>query len=560
MSCSVYDTAWVANVTKVVAGSTRYLFPSSFFTVLDAQHSDGSWSGHFESSATTIGSSGLLTARQLSDSILSTMSGLHMLILHHKAPLQLVESRLPAPDTSTRIRRAVSTLESMLSSWSVDSCDAVGFELLLPAMLDVLSAHGYDFDFPDKDRLFVLRAVKLEKFNPAIIYARGLSTVLHSLEAFHMWSSDQLDIAKLKPHMVSGSMMASPSATASYMMKTSDWDEQAENYLQIVVKYGMGKGNGSVPSAYPTTNFEILWVLSAVLEYCVCDPISESGNVNALLKIVNNGTNDAQGLVGFARDIEPDLDDSAKYSIIMSLSGALGNSNVIAEAFNATGWLKTYNGERNPSVSANCNALIALLLDRNEFSEKAMTIKKIVKFVVEHWTATNGAISDKWNLSPYYPVMLISKALSDLVVIWSLGKGSLSYIPTEWMETQVAHLLMMTLNHLLASQSRDGSWGSLGPYEETAYSVLSLISLAQLPIPVALRQNLERAMNDGRKYLQHHSGAPVEHLWVEKISYGSPLLRQAYGLAACCAPYCTTSKIHTTTTSHAIGHAFRNYE
>jgi hypothetical protein len=55
-------------------------------------------------------------------------------------------------------------------------------------------------------------------------------------------------------------MMASPSATAAYLMKCEEWDDSAEAYLRLAVECGEGRGTGAVPSAWPSTNFELLWV------------------------------------------------------------------------------------------------------------------------------------------------------------------------------------------------------------------------------------------------------------------------------------------------------------
>lgn len=54
--------------------------------------------------------------------------------------------------------------------------------------------------------------------------------------------------------------MASPASTAAYLMNATPWDEEAEMYLRKAVKDGPGKGNGAVPSAFPTPIFEISWV------------------------------------------------------------------------------------------------------------------------------------------------------------------------------------------------------------------------------------------------------------------------------------------------------------
>lgn len=94
--------------------------------------------------------------------------------------------------------------------------------------------------------------------------------------------------------------------------------------------------------------------------------------------------------------IEPDLDDSAKASIILSLSGKLGFSKDIVRSFDAPKCLKTYRIERDPSISANCNALLSIILDKNDYPSKGTTIEKIVNFIYDSWMDTEGSIKDKW--------------------------------------------------------------------------------------------------------------------------------------------------------------------
>lgn len=43
MSVAIYDTAWVAMISKRVDCNTVWLFPPSFRYVLDQQQKDGSW-------------------------------------------------------------------------------------------------------------------------------------------------------------------------------------------------------------------------------------------------------------------------------------------------------------------------------------------------------------------------------------------------------------------------------------------------------------------------------------------------------------------------------------
>lgn len=54
--------------------------------------------------------------------------------------------------------------------------------------------------------------------------------------------------------------MASPSATAVYLIESSTWDDEAEAYLRTVFEHGAGQGDGGFPSAFPSEMFELSWV------------------------------------------------------------------------------------------------------------------------------------------------------------------------------------------------------------------------------------------------------------------------------------------------------------
>ena len=245
MTCSVYDTAWVACVSKTVSGSMQWLFPSSFSFILHSQQSDGGWSAHPNGDD-----------KNDFDEILSTMASLFCLTQHSKNPLQL--RCLDGEDISTRIQKAVVHLSELLQNWRVGDCRAVGFEVLAPSLLDLLQEEGVHLEFPDKELLFKIRNRKLAKVQPGTLYTTTPSTLLHSLEAFHGHKDFSFD--RISHHKVGGSIMASPSATASYLIRSTKWDDEAEAYLRLAISNGDGKGSGGVPSAYPSTNFELTWV------------------------------------------------------------------------------------------------------------------------------------------------------------------------------------------------------------------------------------------------------------------------------------------------------------
>lgn len=101
-----------------------------------------------------------------------------------------------------------------------------------------------------------------------------------------------------------------------------------------------------------------------------------------------------------APGIEPDLDDSAKTSIILSLLGRSGFASQIVEHFDSLHCLKTYKSERNPSVSANCNALLSVLLDSDSARPQYAAIQKMIQFICEKWRNASGSLDDKWVQSP----------------------------------------------------------------------------------------------------------------------------------------------------------------
>jgi hypothetical protein len=84
----------------------------------------------------------------------------------------------------------------------------------------------------------------------------------------------------------------------------------------------------------------------------------------------------------------------------------------------------------------------------------------------------------------------------------------------------------------MATQRPDGAWGSLGPFEETAYAVLTLVSLLSLPLPASLSRKAILAIETGRAFLLTRGDAHCEFLWIEKITYGSKHLMDTYVLTA----------------------------
>ena len=240
MSVAAYDTAWVAMVTKVIDGQKHWLFPDCFEYILSTQSEEGGW---------TIGYGAQI------DGILNTAGPLLALKRHHKEPLQLKHD---PQDLAKRIEKATSSLRSQLAAWDVSTTEHVGFEIIVPAMLDQLATADPSlvFEFGSKKLLMKINNAKMSRFRPEFLYGPRRFTALHSLESF----IGILDFDKVKHHRVHGSMLGSPSSTAAYMMHSSEWDDESEEFIRHVIKYAAGRGSGAVPSAFPSTHFEITWV------------------------------------------------------------------------------------------------------------------------------------------------------------------------------------------------------------------------------------------------------------------------------------------------------------
>lgn len=240
MSVAAYDTAWVAMVTKVVDGQKQWLFPECFEYILSSQSEGGGW---------TIGLGAQI------DGILNTAGPLLALKRYQAEPLQL---QINAQDLANRIEKATSSLRSQLAAWDVSTTEHVGFEIIVPAMLELLEKEDSSlvFEFDSKRLLMKINNAKLSRFRPEFLYGPRRFTALHSLESF----IGKLDFDKVKHHRVHGSMLGSPSSTAAYMMHASEWDDESEEYIRHVIKYAAGRGSGAVPSAFPSTHFEITWV------------------------------------------------------------------------------------------------------------------------------------------------------------------------------------------------------------------------------------------------------------------------------------------------------------
>lgn len=133
-----------------------------------------------------------------------------------------------------------------------------------------------------------------------------------------------------------------------------------------------------------------------------------------------------------------------------------------------------------------------------------------------------------------YPLMFTAQSLVKAVHLW--GDGSLSQLPLDVVEDAMIVLLQL-LVRLLSTQSASGLWEE--KQEPTAYSVLALCSIASLPVVRSapglvekINQALGAACLSLSRGIETLPQRPAERLWIEKVTYGSQNLSQAYTLAA----------------------------
>lgn len=140
----------------------------------------------------------------------------------------------------------------------------------------------------------------------------------------------------------------------------------------------------------------------------------DSESREKLVAFIEHQAKDGNGLLGFcmcrrriilwkltkysvAPGIQPDLDDTAKGSTVLSLLGRPSLSTRIRDEFETGTHFSTYSLEQNPSFSSNCNALMALLLSlENDDTVQLQSVEKVVTFLCNQWYESSRFVQDKW--------------------------------------------------------------------------------------------------------------------------------------------------------------------
>jgi hypothetical protein len=120
------------------------------------------------------------------------------------------------------------------------------------------------------------------------------------------------------------------------------------------------------------------------------------------------------------------------------------------------------------------------------------------------------------------------EALVDLVSL--LEQNKLLGIFDRDLQSRIVITLFQACLRPLLDQQADGSWNQ--SIEETAYGILILTEARRVCFFDELRQPLDSAIERGVVFVNSISAHPLNYIWIEKVSYASPLLTESYLLAA----------------------------
>ncbi|KAG5960164.1 hypothetical protein E4U57_000255 [Claviceps arundinis] len=520
-SCQVYDTAWVAMISKTEDDVKKWLFPECFYYLLKTQSPDGSW--------------GRLGTTQTAG-ILDTSAALLALLRHAKEPLQLMA--ISPNDISQRIERGFFSLQLQLSQWDdVEKSNHIGVELIVPALFSYLQRESENdslvLDFPCKMTLECMHKEKMSQFNLSTLYAQRPSSALHSLEAF----LGKLDFDRVSHHMYHGSMMASPSSTAAYLIGASQWSDEAESYLRHIVSNGAGHGDGGIPGTYPTTHFECSWILATLLQAGFHHDDIECEGFQGLVGILRASLEDEGGIIGFAPHTA-DVDDTAKALLALKLSGQHVSPDTMIKIFERKDHFTTFCTERDPSLTSNLHVLLCLL-HQPAVSQYSSQIVKATRFICQVWWHNDHRVKDKWNLSHLYPSMLLAEALTKLILV--LDSGELLEDIDFDLRCRLSVSLFQACLRIMLDQSEDGSWD--GSQEQTCYAILALSHARHVSFFDDLRHEIQACMNRGVAWLRLRSSMlqPEDLPWTSKTAYNVAFVAEVYKVAALKAANCKTS-------------------
>lgn len=468
MSSTAYDTAWAARLGDI----DPKLGNQALDWICSNQLLDGSW--------------GAFTPMYYHDRVISTLAAMISLTYRGR------RSR-----DRQQISMGLEALERIISGatrglLADPNGDTVGFEMIVPTLVAEAERLGIIKQQGERilGRISKFREKKLANIKGKII--NRFLTIAFSAEMAGLDGQHMLDVENLQE--ANGSIGHSPSATAYFALYVKKQNKKALDYLHHVVK-----ADGGMPNVAPFDVFEIAWTL---WNLSLIPDLNISKNLEPHLDFLEDSWISGSG-VGFASEYSvKDSDDSSLVFDTLSRYDRQKDIQSILK-YEEDECFRCYDLEVNPSISANIHVLGAL---RQEgFKKENHSVQKVLNFLK---SAKNGNAFwvDKWHSSPYYAtthaIIACAGYADDLV------KDSL-----EW---------------LISSQNRDGSWGTFLPTaEETAYAIQALWvwNAKAGNIPQSILKN-------GAKWLEDHFEDTYPPLWIGKCLYNPKLVVRSAVISA----------------------------
>jgi hypothetical protein len=250
--------------------------------------------------------------------------------------------------------------------------------------------------------------------------------------------------------------------------------------------------------------------------------------IQRLVDGFRNVLRSGNGTLGFTKGILPDADDTSRAMLALAVLQSPLDVQPLLKHFFANTHFRSYALESSPSFTVNCNVLLTLLECPSAYP-RVEVIEQTLQLLLMAWD--NGGIVDKWHLYSGYYLMLFSEGL--LQLLRRLEDGAVTLTKPTLTKESLVVVVWQILARVLRGQLPDGSWGH--SLESTSYSVITIAQCLQLPWSADLRASILTAAKAGQKAISKSEGDAGEtndYLWVEKVSYGSVLLRKSYMVSA----------------------------
>lgn len=443
-----YDTAWLA-----------WLYPQARSWLSQAQYPDGSWGSEVE---------------YYHDRVVSTLAAINA----------IAATSINGHDLN-RLERGIRYLERAIPRLEQDVFETVGFELLVPMLVQTGKKLGLKLDKVE-ELIEPVKAVyrkKMALIPRELIYSPQV-VVAHSLEFVGFEALDEQAIPALRA--MNGSIHNSPSATA-FVEIAGPGSVEGRAYLDTLMK----RYHGVAPGFAPFELFEIIWVLYHIS--LMSDLRDLRPKIDLFVDFLETVWTERG--VGFSVTFLPDPDDASLAFRILHKLGKMQDPSFL-EQYEVGDHFQCFPLERNISLDVHIH-IIDALKESMDFPRRDDMLLKALNILGRD--LTTDYIVDKWHISPYYS--------TSHAVITLTGLSD--------------NIIKKQIKWLLKTQRPNGSWTFYPEHpkaaiEETAYALMALMTVYEkkgnIPFEV-----IER----GHRYLADHYRGSEElpALWINKALY-----------------------------------------